>query len=151
WIRTRAASRLRRRARAGPRRRLARGARAPAPARALAAAGIDRRGRPAHGPLALPGDGARGLVGLAVRHPGVRRWPRRLYPALGRDRRGVVPAVPVAVRDDRGAVAAQGVRGRAGDGGDVPVAAALVSVWHELLRVRLRDAAAAQRPVAGAL
>src|SRR5690606_36779429 len=86
-------------ARAGTRRRLARGARAPAPARALAAAGIDRRGRPAHGTLALPGAGARGLLGLAVRHPGVRLRPRRLHPALGRDHRGVVPAVPVAVRD----------------------------------------------------
>src|SRR5690606_7979202 len=118
---------------------------------AAAPARLPCRARPAHGPVAVAGADPHRVVGVGVPHAGLRRWQLRLQRAVGLADPAVISAVRAAVGPAGGAVAPQGLRLRAGPGGAVLRAAALVPVGAALLRVRLRDAAAAPRRSAGRL
>ena len=120
----------------------------PAPHRALpralrvrARAGLgDRRSHPP-GQVAVDRRRPPALVDVGVRHPDVRAG---LHVEVGRADGGVVSGVHRVVCEDA-AVLAPRVRSlRLRHGGAVLRAAALVSLGHQLLRLRLRDAARGQ-------
>src|SRR5690606_12057652 len=102
---------------------------------AAAAARLARRARPACGALAVAAAGAPGVVGVGVPDARIRRRRLRLQRDLGVAHAAVVPAVHPALPADDRAVTAPRLCLRAGAGGVVLRAAALVPVGPELLRV----------------
>src|SRR3546814_2418896 len=106
----------------------------------MAAAGTGFRGGDRHprGQVAVGGGRPPDVVDLGLHHPDIRRW---LHAALGAADAGFVSAVRPALRAVPGVAAAHRLAAGIRTDRAVPGAAALVSVGHQLLHLRLRDAA----------